>query len=159
MGERGPAPRREEERRRTNEPVTPVTKLSAEQLASLPFEIDLTPAQPSPEAGWNELVRDLWDALAVDPARKWMTAADWAATKIVLDILSTALGATDSEGNVIPVSGNVQTAFLKHLATIGVTEQARLRIGKEITLFAVRPVPNDDDNVTDISTAREAAVQ
>jgi hypothetical protein len=159
VGERGPAPRREDERRRTNDPTTPVTKLGREELQNLPFLIDLDPDQPAPGPGWNSLVRELWEALAVDPARKWMTSADWASTKIVLDILSTAMGATDENGVLIPVSGNTQSAVLKHLASIGVTESARLRIGKEVTLFPVRPKDDGGATVTDIGAVREAAVQ
>ena len=157
MGDRGPAPRRDAERRRTNDKGK-VTHLTREQLQMLPFEIDLEPAPPAVGASWPTEVRELWEALQVDPARKWMTAADWAATKLVLTLLADAMQATDDNGVAIPVNGQTQTAILKHLASIGVTEAARLRLQKEVTLFPLKK-PEGDGTVTDIATRRQDAVQ
>lgn len=158
MGDRGPAPRRDDERRRRNEPAHPITKLSRAELQELPFEVDVEPAPPEVGAGWNPVVRELWEALQVDPSRKWQTSADWALTKIVLQVLSDAMGSTDKDGNLIGVSGNTQSAVLKHMASIGVTEAARLRLQKEITLFPTTPI-DTEGNVVDIARARQEDVQ
>ncbi len=157
MGERGPAPRREAEVRRTNNKGM-AQQISREVLQDLPFEIDFEPDPLPAKDYWNELVKNLWEALKVDPARKWMTAADWAATALVLDILSNAMGAKDSDGNLVGVTGATQTAFLKHLAAIGVTEDARMRLRKEVTLFP-KIDRGDGGDVIDIDSARRNEVQ
>ncbi len=157
MGDRGPAPRREAEVRRTNNKGK-ASQLTREVLQQLPFEIDFEPAPPAVGEDWPAAVRELWEALQVDPARKWMTAPDWASTTLVPEITAQAMGATDENGVAIPISGTAQTALLKHLASIGVTEAARLRLQKEVTLFPVRPRPTEG-NVVDIKTARAADVQ
>lgn len=157
MGDRGPAPRREAEVRRTNNKGK-ATQLTREQLQMLPFEIDLDPAPPAAGADWPDEVKELWEALQRDPARKWMTAADWAATKLVLRLCADAMQATDDNGVPIPVNGQTQTAVLKHLQSIGVTESARLRLQKEITLFPVKKIPTEG-NVTSIEDRRKGAVQ
>ena len=108
----------------------------------------------------------MWEALKVDPARKWMTSADWVATKIVLETLSRDLSehvlSVTKDGEVVmgfePMKGANQTAILKHLASIGITEAARLRLQKEITLFPTTPV-DTEGNVTNITEARRGAVE
>lgn len=158
MGDRGPTPRRDDERRRRNAPDHPIVKLTAAELALLPFEIDLEPSPPEVGEEWPEVLQDLWDALQKDPARKWMTAADWALTKVVMEITALAMGAKDENGDLIGVNGSQQAALLKHMSSIGITEAARLRLQKEITLFPIRPV-DTEGNVTDIATARRGAVE
>lgn len=158
MGERGPAPRRDAERRRTNEPAHPIIKMGPEQLAALPFEVELNPEPPVEGSHWTPVVAELWESLKVDPARKWMTSADWALTKVVLELLNQAMTAEDADGVLIGVNGATQSAVLKHMASIGITEASRLRLQKEITLFPVKPV-DTEGNVTDIATARREGVQ
>lgn len=150
MGDRGPAPRRDAEVRRTNN-KNPDKAIGPTQLQQLPFDVDLAPDPGEAPANWNSLVREFWEDLKKDPARKWMTSADWGSTKIVLEILSRAMGSEDG------ANGSQQTAFLKHLASIGVTEQARLRLQREVTLFP--PTPVEGENVVDISSARRNEVQ
>lgn len=157
MGDRGPTPRREAEVRRTNNKGT-ATKLGREQLQQLPFEIDFEPDPHEAPSHWEDILVEMWEALKVDPARKWMTAADWAATKLVLEITNTQMGARDKDGNLIGVSGAHQSSILKHLASIGVTESARLRMSKEITLFPLQQ-RDTEGNVVDINTARQQEVQ
>lgn len=158
MGDRGPAPRREAERRRTNDKGK-AQQIGASDLQELPFIVELEPQPGAAPAHWPDVVKELWDALLVDPVRKWMTSADWASTKLVLELLSTAMTAKDSEGNLLGVSANNQTAVLKHLSSIGVTEAARLRLQKEVTLFPVKSRTNEDGEVVDIRDARRKDVQ
>jgi hypothetical protein len=167
MGDRGPAPRRDAERRRRNAPAHPIVKMGPDELRSLGFEVDLNPEPPAAVEEWHPLVMELWEALQVDPARMWMTSADWMATKIVCETLSRDLkpqvvGVTEAGDvvrAVVPVKGANQTAILKHLASIGVTEAARLRLQKEITLHPAPPVEADGINVVDIATRRQEEVQ
>jgi len=157
MGERGPAPRREDERRRTNDKGT-AQRISRQVLQDLPFDIELEPDPLPAMDNWNELVKNLWEDLKRDPARKWMTSADWGLTRLVLEITSQAMGAKDSEGNLLGMSAANQTALLKHMASIGVTEQARLRLQKEVTLFP-HTDRGDGGDVIDINQARRDEVQ
>jgi hypothetical protein len=159
VGDRGPTPRREAERRRTNKPKTGVVlKLGLAELQNLPFEIDYTPEPPDPMEEWPDVLIELWEALKVDPLRKWMTSADWALTKVVMQITSDAMTQKSQDGSQVGINGAQQSALLKHMASIGVTEQARLRLQKEITLFPTRQ-PETEAEVTDIDEARRNSVQ
>ena len=158
MGDRGPAPRREAERRRTNDKGK-AQQIGVSDLQELPFTVNLYPEPGAAPEHWPDVVRELWDALLEDPLRKWMTSADWASTKLVFEILSTQMTAKDAEGNLLGVSANSQTAVLKHLSSIGVTESARLRLQKEVTLFPVKSRTNEDGSVVDIREARRDEVQ
>lgn len=92
MGTRGPAPAREAERRRTNEPDHPIVKMGPEEMAALPFPIDLSPTPPDPrdfqpeedeqstgrstilkrdKNGWHPYATHLWEKLQSDPSRAW----------------------------------------------------------------------------------------
>jgi hypothetical protein len=151
MGERGPAPRREAEVRRTNNKGT-AQQIDRKVLQDLPFEIELAPDPLPAMDGWNDLVKNLWEDLKVDPARKWMTSADWGLTRLVFQITSDAMSAETG------ITGAQQTALLKHMAAIGITEQARLRLQKEITLFP-HVDRGDGADVIDIDSARRDEVQ
>ena len=175
MGERGPAPRREAERRRRNAPARPATKLTQEELNQLPFEIDYEPEPPeipdedaATETGWHPIVQNFWDSLQRDPARKWMTSADWTAAQIFCESMSRELrdqfvGTVKDTGEVImakkPPTAATLGAFLKFLEHIGITESARLRLSKEVTLFPAPASRADGDKVVDIATARTESVQ
>jgi hypothetical protein len=173
MGARGPAQRREDERRRRNKPARPAQKLTQAELDELPFEIDYEPAPPVveelPDKGrWHPIVQGFYEDLKRDPARKWMTSADWAAATIFCEAMSRELQphviTVTKEGEVIrdvePPKGATLAVFLKFLEHIGVTESARLRISKEVTLFPIKPPEiGEDGNVVPISEGRKAGVQ
>lgn len=172
MGSRGPTPRREAERRRRNKPETgEIAKIGPDVLADLPFEIDWAPEPPDvaigadEEVAWHPMITEFWESMKRDPARQWMTAGDWAATMLFCETMSRELrdqvvGVTQTGEAVfgkIPPKAGTLTAFLKLLEHIGVTESARLRIQKEVTLFPLGE--RDDAEVRDIAGARRAAVQ
>lgn len=170
MGQRGPAPRREAERRRRNKSENgPSEKITREVLDSLPFEIDYNPEPPEAPERWHALVQQFWDDMHADPARKWMTSGDWAAVALICETMSRelkpqAIGVNPETGEAViatvPPKAATIAAFLKMLEHIGVTESARLRLQKEVTLF---PPPPEDvgngENVVPISTKRKEAVQ
>ena len=157
MGDRGPAPRREAEVRRTNNKGT-AAQLTREQLQALPFEIDLEPAPPEPIDTWPDVLKDLWKSLQVDPLRKWMTSGDWASTKFVFEIVAQNMAQDSKDGSQVGLNGAQLSTFLKHLASIGVTESARMRLSKEVTLFPQRPAVTLA-TATDISSRRQEEVQ
>lgn len=170
MGERGPAKRREAEVRRTNNKGT-AKQLGPTELQQLPFEIDYNPEPPelteaSPDEEWHPAAKEFWRALKTDPARAWMTSADWAAAQIVCESMSRDLndqvvGVTE-DGRVlkdkVPMKGANLSSYLKFMGMIGITESARLRISKEITLFPRQPI-DTEGNVVDINQARQQEVQ
>lgn len=158
MGDRGPAPRREAEVRRTNNKGLAL-KVSREDLQNLPFEIDLEPAPPEVGEDWPPVLRELWEALQVDPCRQWMTAGDWAATKFVLEVTAKGMTQASKDGDVVGLNGSQQTAILKHLSNIGITEDARLRLRKEITLFPAGKGKAKLASVSEIENARRNEVE
>ena len=121
MGFAGPAPARADERRRTNEPTQPITKLGPDQLAALPFPIELNPVPPDPkqflpderhfgeddldargnkkrgtaiirdENGWHPYATYLWEQLQVDPSRAWAGPASMALDLAMCEQLSRLL--------------------------------------------------------------------
>lgn len=167
MGERGPAPRRQAERRRRNK-TEPVTTLTQAELNELPFTIDYEPEPPASPDRWHPLVMQFWTSMQSDPARKWMTSGDWAAVALVCETMSRELkpqvvGVNPETGEpviaTVPPKAATVAAFLKTLEHIGVTESARLRLRKEVTLFPDPVEEEDGDNVVPISTKRREAVQ
>lgn len=166
MGQRGPAPSRDAERRRRNEPTGgKAEQVDARSLAGLPFTVDVTPEPPGPQDHWHSAAKKFWEALQRDPARKWMTSADWAMAAFVAESMSRDLspqvvGVTEEGGVVkdfVPIKGANLASYLKFMGMIGITEDARLRLRKEITLFPEdAPVLAD---VTDIAAHREGEVQ
>jgi len=169
VGERGPAPRREAEVRRTNNKGK-ATQLGPEELQQLPFEIDYNPEPPDTETAledeaWHPAAKEFWRALQTDPARAWMTSADWAAALIVTESMSRDLndqvvGVTETGETVkdrVPMKGANLSSYLKFFSMIGITEAARLRIQKEITLFKREPA--NLASVTNIDEARDEEVQ
>jgi hypothetical protein len=105
VADKGPVPLRSEERRRTNEPAHPIWKLGPDQLAALPFQIDMSPTPPPlptrsegqawndahPDSKWCQLVTDWYEAIKVDPMVAWMTSADWGALMVLLEDLDREL--------------------------------------------------------------------
>lgn len=101
MGDRGPTPLHSNERRRTNTPDHPIWKLGPDELAAMPFDIELAPAPPEvptksgdeqwkdehPDAHWGRVVTELYEDLKRDPAVMWMTSGDWAWLKVMLEDL------------------------------------------------------------------------
>lgn len=166
VGTRGPVPRRDGERRRTNglEGGAETTSMGQDELTALPFEVDLAPEPPDADADWNPLVKRFWEALKVDPARKWMTSADWAAAAIFFESMSRDLEdqpVISKDGEVtmvkVPLKGTSIAGYLKFMADLGVTEAGRLRMRKEITLF-----PTEEPqlaSVADLDAARDGLVQ
>lgn len=167
MGARGPAPRRDAERRRRNEPAGGAAQQIGEaELGALPFVVDFTPDPPAAKEHWHSTAKEFWEALQRDPARKWMTSADWAMAAVVAESMSRDLnpqvvGVTEEGGVVkdyVPLKGANLASYLKFMGMIGITESERLRLRKEITLFP--PVQLAEVTpIGDIAEARAEDVQ
>lgn len=169
MGERGPVPLRDDERRRANAPDHPIWKLGHEELKAMPFKIDLNPTPPElptksgeqrwkdehPDRHWGRLVTGWYEAIKVDPMVAWMTSADWGALMILLEDLDRELkpqvvGITPATYSqqldeviggqpvlaVVPMKGAKLSAVVNFLKAFGIGEANRLRMQKEVQLFA-----------------------
>ena len=161
MGARGPAPVREEERRRVNAPEHPVTKLGPDELEALPFDVDLSPEPPDPLIDrdgekWHPYAQELWERLQRDPSRVWQGPAAMALDMAMCEQLSRLLqprvagiqpASEFGEGGPvfekIPMNGSEMAAILKWASARGLYEADRLRINKEITFYS-----RSDDDVT-----------
>lgn len=185
MGTRGPAPARSDERRRANEPDTPITKYDVDKLSSLPFPIDLAPEPPSPtelaareaDDGWHPYATYLWEQLQRDPSRAWTgpaaMAVDLAMCENLSRLLMPRVAATiqpseQGPGEVVyerlPLNGSEMAALMKWAAARGLYEADRLRIGKEVTFYSISDaVPQaatgtDDAAVISIKRNRREAL-
>lgn len=166
----GPAAKRPEERIRRNkvEEGNAVAEISAEELASLPFEIETLVQPPVPDPTWHEVAKQLYAAMLRDPARMWMGPAAWAVTYLMCETVSREMypqaigiveGGVDPEtgervaGHVaresVPMKGTTINALLKWTAVNGIHEGERLAIRKAVTLNNVEQPTHqiDEDDV------------
>jgi hypothetical protein len=72
MGTRGPVPKREAERRRTNEPTVPVEHVDVDVLEAIEVKT------PEPDEHWHPVVRQLWDSFLESGQRFVLEPTDWA---------------------------------------------------------------------------------
>jgi hypothetical protein len=145
-----------------------MAEISAEQLASLPFEVETLVEPPTADSTWHPAAKQIYDALLRDPARLWMGPAAWAVTWLMCETVSREMypqaigiveGGIDPEtgdkisGHVarekVPMKGTTINALLKWTAANGVHEAERLAIRKAITLNNVEQpsAPVGDDEV------------
>lgn len=129
-GTRGPIPKRDAERRRTNKPEIP--------LAS----VVVTGPVPVPPAGkgWHPVALQLYDSLPASAQSCFYEASDWATAWLLCESLSRDLklqvvGTTQS-GRVVrahlPLKGASLASYLKGFASLGMTEGDRRRMSIEI---------------------------
>lgn len=116
---RGPMPKRSAVRRRTNH-ESDVTK-----TANISTGV---PSPPSP--GWQESVKDLWEALGDSAMSQYYTPADWAFAWLTCEILTEALTTRNAQTGMLNAS--MITSAMSDLARLGVTEGDRRRIRMEI---------------------------
>lgn len=149
---RGPVGKRDEERVRRNK-REPNEQVDDALFADLPFEVDTIAEPPPVNPEWHEIAKMQYEHLLRDPARIWMSSADWALSYLMCESISRemkpqAIGVVDGgydpetgenvAGHVarelVPMKGQTITAVLKWYSAIGVTEGARMALKKELTL-------------------------
>lgn len=150
---RGPAPKRAEERERRNIPGTgEAIQLTAEEMSTLPFDVELLVEPPEPGEKWEPAAKALYEATLRDPARIWMGPADWAMHWLICESLSRDLapqfvavaeGGMDLETGEkisdrvvrerLPMKGASLAAYLKWCGLIGIGEASRLGLRREVT--------------------------
>lgn len=155
MGERGPAPKRSEQRRRTNTPVQPITKAPA---------MAATPMRSSSK--WHPVAKRWFDSLAKSGQSKFYTSSDWATAYLIAESISrelmprpVSLG-EDAEGKTVVVSvefpprGAALSAWLKGMTALLATEGDRRRMQLELQRPAV-PAAEGGGHVAWIDDARK----
>lgn len=138
MGDRGPMPKRADERVRKEEPAVPVRVVDVAKLIPMPVEI------PEPDQKWHNVARMLYDSLAESGQSVYYEPSDWAFAYMVCDNLSRELKpqfvgmqqdgeyVTSPVMKKIPIKGASMAAYLKAMTMLQVTEPDRRRNGVEI---------------------------
>ena len=174
VGKTGPMAKRDAERVRRNVPAGGThVEITPDQMDGLPFIIELLVEPPDPDPQWHNIATMVYEALLRDPARIWMGPADWAYCYLMTESLSRELkpqvvgiveGGYDAETGetiaghvareIVPMKGNTLTAIQKWLQSLGVTEAARIGMGKEIT-FNQLPKATADPTEEEVAETRE----
>lgn len=150
MGTRGPIPKRDAERRRTNKAERPTDRVRVFGRAKAPA----TPRE------WHPVARRLYDSLKTSGQSAFYEPSDWATAFLICESLSRDLKPVvifvSDEGEVTtfekPVSGQAMQAYLKGLAALGTTEGERRRMRIEIDHGDAK----DDDGPTTLEAYRKA---
>lgn len=169
---RGPAPKRSEERRRTNSPQP--RKVGRDVLENL--GVDLNPEIPAPGAHWEDVTVEWYESLRLSPGVIFMYASDWQAAWSLLDQYDRALkpqfmgmserwNSEAGEMEKIPVlerqplNGAALNAIFTQLRNITLLgEEQRRKTGYEAPALDVEPTTGqsdeDDGVVTNLDEAR-----
>lgn len=132
MGERGPVPKRESQRRRTNKPERPTVHAAT------------TPSVTVPDAdpNWHPVALRWFESLAQSGQSAFYTASDWATAFVVAESMSRELKpqplvvgrGEDATVKMVsmPPKGASLAAWLKAMSSLMVTEGDRRRAGLEL---------------------------
>ena len=130
MGERGPVPKRTNQRRRQNKPDGP-------DLATAPSVTVVEP--PAADEGWHPVARQWYDSLALSGQSAFYQPSDWATAYVLAESLHRDLSpqvvGVNDDGPVIeaiPLKGASLAAYLKGMAVLLVTEGDRRRVRVEL---------------------------
>lgn len=150
MGERGPAPKRSEERIRRAEPETGApTRIDATDLAEV--------QAPAADPDWHPVATQLYESLSESAQSFYYEPSDWAYAYTVCESLSLdlmpqfvgfeSLGEDITRAKMvrIPLKGGSLTAYTKAMSLLGVTETDRRRMGVEIVRAAQKRDLTGDD--------------
>lgn len=150
MGERGPVPKRSEERRRRNK-----TDESGQQY--VPDRVDMTEFDggnvvptPEPNPNWHPAALAIWEAAADSGQRVFFEKSDWAVLallcsqitqhyrddlvieKVKLPMENGSGGGEEVIYGSVPMNGGTISAILKGFASLGLTEGDRRRMRLEL---------------------------
>lgn len=151
MGERGPAPKRSEHRRRRNEPDREIRRAVA-----IPPEI------PEADESWHPVAVRWFESLAGSGQSVYYQQSDWAAAFVLAESISRELkpqvvGVTD-DGEPVwatkPPSGAALSAWLKGMTALLVTEGDRRRA--QVELQSVVGVDPEESAVADLNDFRDS---
>jgi len=130
MAERGPIPKRSNQRRRRNKTETPTTTAPGAGTVTV----------PPPDPGWHDLARDWYESLAESGQSTYYQPSDWATARIIAESLSRDLAdkvvAVTADGKAVkapvPITGASLAGYLKAMNALLVTEGDRRRMRLEL---------------------------
>jgi hypothetical protein len=136
MGERGPIPKRSDDRHRRNAPERPVTKAPAAERVTVPL------ADPT----WHDIATQLWKGLIESGQSKFYEPSDWAIAFSLCDDLSHYKYASRRSSQML-------AAIMSGLSSLLVTEGDRRRVQLELS----RPTSEqlESDGVVEMKKWRE----
>lgn len=117
MGERGPIPKRESQRRRANKPETPVTH--APSGGTDGYE------RPEPAEDWHPLAARWWNALAKSGQSAFYQPSDWEHANVWAHLLSLQLWSGKPSAMLLAAWDSASTRLL-------ITEGDRRRLRLEL---------------------------
>jgi hypothetical protein len=137
MGDRGPVPKRSDQRRRTNKPDGgPVTT----GRASGSLEV------PEPDEGWHPMARDWFVSLAGSGQSDYYEPSDWQTARVWAEVLSRQLFAARISAQMIAAWASGATELL---TTEGARRRGRLELERHID------DEDEDASVTALARYRE----
>ena len=132
MGERGPVPKRESQRRRTNKPERPTVHAATSSSVTV----------PDADPNWHPVALRWFESLAQSGQSAFYTASDWATAFVVAESMSRELKpqplvvgrGEDATVEMVsmPPKGASLAAWLKAMSSLMVTEGDRRRAGLEL---------------------------
>ena len=135
MGTRGPAPKREGQRRRRNKPESDVTKAAGATEVK----------RPRINGKWHPVAKRWFLSLEDSGQSSFYEPSDWALAEMIAESMSRDLrpqfvGLDDKNKKIMaakPINGAAMGAYLKAMSSLLVTEADRRRSSIELT----RPEP------------------
>lgn len=130
MGTRGPAPKRQDQRRRANKAEVPVDTRPGAPVVTV----------PKINSQWHPLAKEWFRSLEASGQSVFYEPSDWATAKLLAESISRALKpqvvAVTKTGKVVketqPLKGTLLSALLKGMASLMVTEGDRRRAHLEL---------------------------
>lgn len=158
MGQRGPAGKRSEERRRRNKDGPEVITVDFTAVAGHVVEV------PAPDEDWHPVAYDWYMSLTKSLQSRFFEPSDWSTAYMLADQITLELEprpvqtGTDAEGNPeyeirrVPMPGAKLNSILKGMTSLLTTESDRRRLSIETQ----RNVTEDGESatVTDITADR-----
>lgn len=149
MGTRGPAPKRDAQRRRRNKKPTETTKAAGGSAA-----------QPKADAKWHPVAKRWYQSLADSGQAAFYEPSDWATAAFVAEVMSRELRPKIVQmtpaGVLIeapqPVTGAALSGILKGMSALLTTEAERRRAGIELT----KPPPPGEKGEGDVASLDDA---
>lgn len=137
MGTRGPLPARSDQKRRRNQPETPVEKIELEGAVAVPDPLD----------SWHAVAADWYRSLSESGQSRYFEPSDWQAARYCASVMSETLTGSPNAQMVAQVRGL--------MADLLTTEGARRRASLELErkLAGVEPQPTAG-NVTQMAGRR-----
>lgn len=158
MGEKGPPPKRSDQRRRTNAPETPIDRADGGEVVI-----------PDPDEEWHPIARMMWDALGTSGQSVFYESTDWSLAFALCESMSREFKPQVVGSSVVEVDGEkirepiwaevppkaaALASWSKMTTSLLVAEGDRRRAGLELN----RPEGEEEvADVDDLTAYRDAA--